>query len=159
MQGDEIQLASGQRARITDVNYATNMITIDRVLTWTQNQGISLAYEGAAPDLGAYEFAPSLTLTGAPADRAIHLSWTVNITLPVTTTWQIDYYTQTFTAPFTATHPLSITRAYTLTGLVNYEWYTVTLNAMADATPILTDTVRVMPTDILVCLPLVVKEN
>jgi hypothetical protein len=158
VQGDEIQLANGLRACITNVNYATNMITIDRVLTWTQNQGISLAYEGAAPDLGAYEFAPSLTLASAPADRAIHLNWTVNITLPITTTWQIDHYTQTLTAPFTATDPFSTTRAYTLTDhITNYQWYTVTLHAMVGETSWLSDTVRVMPTDKLVYLPLVLR--
>ena len=50
-------------------------------------------------------------------------------------------------------------RAYTLTGLTNYQWYTVTLNAMVDSTPILTDTVRVMPTNFLVRLPLMMKED
>jgi hypothetical protein len=44
-----------------------------------------------------------------------------------------------------------------LTDLTNYVWYTVTLNAVVGATPILTDTVRVMPTDRFVCLPLVMR--
>jgi hypothetical protein len=159
VQGDEIQLANGQRARITNVNYATHMITIDRVLTWTQNQGVSLAYEGAAPDLGAYEFVPSLTLAGAPADRAIRLNWTVNITLPVTTTWHIDYYTQTANI-YTATDPLSATRSTVLTEHVhNYQWYTVTLNAMVGETSWLSDTVHVMPTNIMVYLPMMRKEE
>jgi hypothetical protein len=57
------------------------------------------------------------------------------------------------------TNIVSPTHAYTLTGLVNYEWYTVTLNAMVDTTPILSDTVMVMPTDISVYLPLVMREN
>ena len=91
VQGDEIQLPDGQRARITNINYETNLITVDRVLTWTMNQGISLVYEGAAPDLGAYEFEPQLELLGAPDDQAIYLSWTVNVTLPTTTTWTIAY--------------------------------------------------------------------
>jgi hypothetical protein len=46
------------------------------------------------------------------------------------------------------------TRAYTLTGLTNYVWYTVTLNATLDSVPFLTDTVRAMPTDLFVYLPL-----
>lgn len=41
----------------------------------------------------------------------------------------------------------------------NYVWYTVTLSAVLGATPILTDTVRVMPTDRLVYLPLVLRGN
>jgi hypothetical protein len=156
VQGDEIQLAGGQRARITDVDYGTNTIVVDRALTWTQNQGISLAYEGSAPDLGAYEFAPSLTLSGFPADRAIHLSWTVNVTLPVTSTWQIDY-TNGLGSAGQITDTTNSTRTYTLTGLTNYTWYTVTLQAMLGVTPILTDTVRVMPAAILVYLPLIRK--
>jgi hypothetical protein len=61
---------------------------------------------------------------------------------------------------FVATDPLTGTaRAYTLTGLTNYTWYTVTLNAMDGATPILSDAVRVMPTDKFVYLPLVMRED
>jgi hypothetical protein len=157
VQGDEIQLADGQRARVTNANYETNMVTVDRALMWTLNQGISLAYEGAAPDLGAYEFLPQIELHGVPADRAIHLAWTVNVTLPVTSTWRIDYAAQTGTAYLPIIGIISSTRAYSLTGLTNYTWYTVTLGAMLDSTPFLSDTVRVMPTDRFVYLPLVAK--
>lgn len=48
-------------------------------------------------------------------------------------------------------------RAYTLPGLTNYVWYTVTLDAMLDGAPFLTDTVQVMPTDRFVYLPVVQK--
>ncbi|MEW6188190.1 MAG: right-handed parallel beta-helix repeat-containing protein [Thermodesulfobacteriota bacterium] len=55
VQGDEIRLfGTSLRARITNVNYETNTITVDRILTWSQGQGISLAYEGSAPDVGAF---------------------------------------------------------------------------------------------------------
>ena len=61
---------------------------------------------------------------------------------------------------------ISPTRACSLTGLTNYTWYTVTLNAMLalslpnglESAPFLTDTVRVMPTDVFIYLPLVCKE-
>ena len=46
------------------------------------------------------------------------------------------------------------TRAYALTGLENYTWYTVTLSTDP---PLLTDMVTVMPTDRLVFLPIVVQ--
>jgi hypothetical protein len=60
VQGDEIQLfGTTQRVRITNVNYTTNTITLDKALTWTLNQGVSLAYEDSAPDIGAYEFVPA----------------------------------------------------------------------------------------------------
>jgi hypothetical protein len=87
----------------------------------------------------------------------IYLDWAVNVTLPVTTTWRIDYYTQTANV-YTATEPLSTTRSTVLTEHVhNFEWYTVTLNAMLDTTVVLSDTVVAMPTDISVYLPLVTK--
>jgi hypothetical protein len=100
---------------------------------------------------------PGLELHGTPADETIHLSWNISGTLPTTITWHIEYYSQTVTSPMTVTDILSPTRAYTLTGLTNYQWYTVTLNAMLDSTPFLTDTVRVMPTDRFVYLPLVLR--
>jgi hypothetical protein len=66
VQGDEIQLfGTSQRARITNVSYETSTITVDRRLSWVQNQGVSLAYEGSAPDVGAYEFSQG-TKTAAP---------------------------------------------------------------------------------------------
>jgi chitodextrinase len=98
-----------------------------------------------------------LELRSAPGDRTIHLSWTVNTTLPVTSTWQIDYHSQTGTLYTPITGVISPTCAYTLTGLANYVWYTVTLSAMLDSTAFLSDTVRAMPTDIFVYLPLVLR--
>ena len=155
VQGDEIQLSDGQQARITNVNYETNLITVDRVLTWTTNQGISLAYEGTAPDLGAYELEPQLELHGVPDDQTIYLSWTVNVTLPVTTTWTIAYDGPAGVPPSPIIGLAEPTRAYTLTSLINYTLYTVTLTTDP---PLLTDTVTVMPTDHKVYLPLVAKQ-
>jgi hypothetical protein len=87
VQGDEIQLlGTTQRARITSVNYGTNTITINATLNWSQGQGISLAYEGSLPDIGAYEYAgesdnesPSVPsdLSGtAVSQTTIDLTWT-----------------------------------------------------------------------------------
>lgn len=54
--GDEIQLyGSSQKARITGIDYSNHRITVDRTLTWTQNQGVSLSYTGSGPDIGAHE--------------------------------------------------------------------------------------------------------
>jgi hypothetical protein len=111
-------------------------------------------------DIGAYEFVPDLDLCGVPGDRAVYLDWAVNVPLPATATWHIDYYTTTLATPFTATAPLSTTRSYVLTENVeNYRWYTVTLHAMVGETTWMSDTVRVMPTNIFVHLPLVMKED
>lgn len=101
--------------------------------------------------------ATALVLRGAPANQTIYLNWTVNVALPVTTTWRIETYSQTASAPITFTGIASPTRAYSLTGLTSYVWHTVTLNAVLDSAPSLTDTVRVMPTDKLVYLPVVMK--
>ncbi len=102
---------------------------------------------------------PMLVLRGVPSDRVIRLSWQVNAILPPTSTWQIDYQSGTGTLYTPITGIVSPTRAYTLTGLTNYVWYTVTLNTMLDSTPWLTDTVHVMPTDRFVYLPLVMRSH
>jgi hypothetical protein len=100
---------------------------------------------------------PVLDLTGMPAHQAIYLSWVVTGTLPPTSTWRIDYSSQTGTLYAPVTGILSPTRAYTLTGLTNYVWYTVTVSGMLNSVPLLTDTITVMPTDISIWLPLVLK--
>jgi hypothetical protein len=161
MAGDLIQL-EGQTgtATIVDIDYSSHTLTLDRPLAWSAGQGVSLAYWGTAPDIGAYEQVPELELSGAPGDKTIRLDWTVNITPPVTSTWQIGYASETGTVllpPISI--PTSTVRSHTLTGLTNNIWYTVTLSAMVDATSIMSDTVTVMPADRFVYLPLVLKEN
>jgi hypothetical protein len=96
---------------------------------------------------------PPLQSWGAPGDQTIYLNWNLNVTVPVTSTWQISYTNGL--GSFGVVTDVISSRTYTLSGLTNYTWYMVTLNAMLDAAPILTDTVRVMPTDKLVYLPLV----
>jgi hypothetical protein len=113
--------------------------------------------QGQAWDIGPHEMPPEVALRGTPGNQTIHLNWDVNVPLPISTTWQIDYYTATLTAPFTVAIPLSTTREHLLTGLTNYQWYTVTLSAMLNQTAWLSDTVRVMPTDQLVYLPIVFR--
>jgi len=100
---------------------------------------------------------PELVLNGTPADQSIHLTWTVTGDLPATSTWQIDCQSQTGTLYTPITGLISTTRAYPLTSLTNYTWYTVTLSGMLESTPFLTDTVKIMPTDIFIYLPIVLK--
>jgi hypothetical protein len=99
-----------------------------------------------------------MTLNGISGDETIYLTWEVNAALPVTSTWEISYDGPAGDQPSPITGLPEPTRAYTLTGLTNYTLYTVTLTAMLDSTPILTDTVMIMPTDIFVFLPLVIRE-
>jgi hypothetical protein len=99
----------------------------------------------------------TLRLTGSPADQAIRLNWQINAPVPPTITWKIDYYTQTTTSPLTVTNLISTTRNHTLTNLTNGQWYTVTLYAMLDNAPWLSDTIRALATDKFVYLPVVMK--
>ncbi len=117
--------------------------------------GINAGFSGAAPDLGAYEWEPALQLQGTPGDRTISLAWSVNTSLPITTTWTISY-----SGPGGAEPPISglasTTRAYLLTGLTNYAWYTIKLTSVGTG-PVLSDTIQVMPTDRLLYLPIIVR--
>ena len=55
--GDRIQLEGAARAvRVVKIDYEQGRITVDGMLSWTEGQGVSLAYAGAAPDLGAHEY-------------------------------------------------------------------------------------------------------
>jgi len=57
VEGDIIQLeGQTQTARVTNVDYDNNILTLDTLLSWTEGQGVSLAYSGSAPDIGAYEY-------------------------------------------------------------------------------------------------------
>jgi hypothetical protein len=127
------------------------------VAEFNYDRDTTIRPQGATWDIGAYETTPAVVLTGAPADQAIHLHWAVNVTLPVTSTWRIDYEGPTGDEPSPITDVVSPTRSYTLTGLTNFTWYTVTLSAMLSDTALLSDTVQVMPTGYILYLPLVVK--
>lgn len=54
--GDVIQL-QGQTAaaRVVSINETSKTLTLDRSVTWTAGQGVSLAFTGTAPDIGAIE--------------------------------------------------------------------------------------------------------
>jgi len=111
---------------------------------------------GNTPDIGADEFSPALTFAAISGDRRLFLRWTVSGSVPVTSTWQIDYTDGTTGFPAVTGLPAE-TRAYTLTGLTNGVWYTVTLRTMLGGSAFLSDTVTAMPVDNFVYLPLVLK--
>ena len=61
--GDLIQLEGQiQTARIVTINYDENIITIDKALSWNNGQGVSLPYDGTAPDIGSFEYLEDTTL-------------------------------------------------------------------------------------------------
>ena len=56
IEGDIIQLeGQSKTVRIINVNYSTNTITVDQNVYWYDHQGVSLAYNGRRPDIGAHE--------------------------------------------------------------------------------------------------------
>ena len=99
-----------------------------------------------------------LKLQAIPGDQALYLTWEVNTTLPLTSTWQLEYVGPGGDQSSPVTGLPESARSFTLTGLTNYTPYTITLNAMLASTPILTDTVTAVPTDIFNYLPVVYTE-
>ncbi len=68
--GDTIQL-EGQaiRSTITAIDYSKGILTLNSSLTWTNGQGVALAYGGTGPDMGAIEYLASNTITNNPTKR------------------------------------------------------------------------------------------
>jgi hypothetical protein len=114
---------------------------------------------GSTYDIGAYEFIPALTLQGAAGDSSIYLYWSVNIPLPGGSDWRISYDGPPGDQGSPILHIPAPARSYTLTGLTNQTWYTVTLNAMLVDTPFLTDTVHLMPSSYFLHLPTVINSH
>ena len=52
--GDIIRIGS-HRVRVTDVNYPSSQLTVDTSINWTAGQPVYADYNGAGPDLGAFE--------------------------------------------------------------------------------------------------------
>jgi len=98
-------------------------------------------------------------LNGQAGDKRIRLTWTLDTTLPSIGTWRIAYTGPAGNPPSPITGLAEPTRAYTLTDLTNYTWYTVTFNAMVGSEPHLTATVTAIPTEHLVYLPVVLRTD
>ncbi len=56
--GDLIKVGSNPLVRVLDVNYDTNTLTLSESISWNDGDGVSYAYLGNAPDIGAYEYGP-----------------------------------------------------------------------------------------------------
>jgi hypothetical protein len=54
--GDLIKTATGKKTRIVNINYESNLITVDPPVDIIQGEGLALNYFGAGPDIGAFEF-------------------------------------------------------------------------------------------------------
>ena len=55
-QGDLVQLQGQQEtARIVSIDYENKSLTLEKPLSWEEGQGLSLQYNGKAPDIGMFE--------------------------------------------------------------------------------------------------------
>jgi hypothetical protein len=119
---------------------------------------------GSAPDMGAYELQALLRLRAWPGDQEIHLAWqsavaddlvlaSFAISVAVRPQGTVVY------SPTWITGLPTTTSAYTLTDLINYARYTVTVEGRdaEDGLLMRSNSVGVMPTDIYVYLPLVLR--
>lgn len=60
IKGDLLKLAgSGDVARVIAVDYINNTLLMDKELSWTNGEEITLNYEGAGPDVGRFEWEPA----------------------------------------------------------------------------------------------------
>ncbi len=156
-EGDRIRIGDNDAVTVKHVDYDNNTLTVDQTISWKNQDSVSYEYKGNAPDIGALEFVPKFDLNGSPGDKEIYLTWEISEELPPTAVLQLQYTGPQGTPPSPITNiPLDI-RQYVLTGLENYIFYEVTLIALDNGTPILTDTVKIMPTDIFSFLPTLVK--
>ncbi len=80
--GDVIQLDNGGKARITNIDYDANTLTLNQSLTWVNGQNVSLAYSGSKPDIGAYEsggIGGTSAQSGSLHSEQAQLSWVSQI--------------------------------------------------------------------------------
>ncbi len=121
---------------------------------------------GPAPDIGAYESHEGLWLSAHPGDRQIYLTWHFPPNNPLLASFAISCtrrYAGSITIalpPLLITDVLSTTRAYTMTGLSNYVWHRLTIEARDMAGVVLerSNAVNIMPTNIYVYLPIIMTE-
>lgn len=155
--GDLIRVGANPPVRVIGVDYKNHQIRVDTAISWQANAAVNYDYAEGGPDIGAVEFVPQLSLNVMPGDGFVHLRWQVNFALPFDVTWQVQYVGAAGSSPVHISGIPNDVREYQLDNLANYSWYDVTLNAVQDDRTILSETVRVMPTDIFVFFPVVFR--
>lgn len=86
--GDAVRVGANGEAAVIAVDYAANVVTADRSLSCVEGDGVGYAFEGVAPDIGAYEVpAP----TGVPAPPLQRSSLSRNIPNPFKPTTTISF--------------------------------------------------------------------
>jgi hypothetical protein len=56
VEGDLIQVGSNDAVRISEIDYDRNTITLTSSISWNDGDPVDLPYNGAKPDIGAYEY-------------------------------------------------------------------------------------------------------
>jgi hypothetical protein len=73
LNGDIIFVGDDENLMITEVVYATNTITVNRSITWSDNDPVGFPFTGSAPDIGAMEYCGTpLTLKYATTRNTIN---------------------------------------------------------------------------------------
>ncbi len=54
-EGDQVQVGASTFARVVSVDADRQVLSLDRDITWSEGDPVTLPYEGAAPDIGACE--------------------------------------------------------------------------------------------------------
>jgi len=74
--GDQIRIGDCELVRITNVNYGTDTLTLEESRSWTSGDGVSLDYNGAAPDIGAHEYGGATEYTDTIRNDGIdYFTW------------------------------------------------------------------------------------
>lgn len=93
--GDIIFVGDDSDLLITNVDYDAKTITVNRSITWTDDEEVGFSFYGNAPDIGAYEYlytlsAPSGFSANANGRFQINLSWTDDAEADST---RVEWYT------------------------------------------------------------------
>ncbi|MBK8899825.1 MAG: right-handed parallel beta-helix repeat-containing protein [Anaerolineaceae bacterium] len=153
--GDRIRVGDNTAVTVVGVNYLEHKLTVNQPIAWTNGEPVYYEFANAAPDIGADEHPPLLILHAVPMDQQVRLLWETNMPLPDSAVWRIEYVGPAGNQSSPITVGDDSVRAYDLSGLSNYFMYEVTLTALVDNVPILSEQRTVMPTDIFVYLPTV----
>jgi hypothetical protein len=69
--GDVIKTQNGQTTRIKKINYENNILSVEPAIDIINGEGVSLQFNGDAPDIGAYEYNEKIVSINPPTGLTI----------------------------------------------------------------------------------------